>query len=328
MKLVFKTAPELSFFQAMRVVATQTRVVDPKLEATLREAAQVINERLELAEVEVSPFWETLLGCPSQSDGDRVEQSLLAAGCPELGIDSLAPGILGRLADARLAMRETFPKLADQLPLRARPLRELWEAGGPGILREMGRLTTAKLVPTRATLQLVQPARGGDGGLLADGDAVWMEAVLTNPDPAIPETLRLAWLIARLGWRKMQQAARGQQVAEGERGQIDRGQIDRGQMERGQAGGEAVGTGGAVRSAGEPELAAAMALIPYAIKAGGELGLVAAGDAQAEARTIELAAGLWVPSGDADAVLKWWEQMQQQSLPLPVAIRALDKMLH
>lgn len=313
MKLAFKTAPELSFFQAMRVVATQTRVVDPKLEAALREAVQVINERLELAEVEVSPFWETLLSCQSQADADRVEQALLAAGCPELGIDSLAPGILGRLADARLAMRETFPKLADQLPLRARPLRELWEAGGPGILREMGRLTTAKLVPARATLQLVQPARGGDGGVLADGDAVWMEAVLTNPDPAIPETLRLAWLIARLGWRKMQQAARGQQASD---------------SERGQAGRDAVVTDVGVKSTGEPELAAAMALIPFTIRAGAELGLVAAADPNAEACTIESAVGLWVPTGDADVVLKWWEQMQQQSLPLPVAIRALDKMLH
>ena len=284
MKLQFKTDPDLSFLRACAVVATSGRAVDPKIEQATREAALVINERLDLAELNLQAFWQAMVGLGTIAEEVRVERSLLAAGCAELGVDSLAPAVRGRLADARLAFREQFPKLADQLPLRARPLKELWEASGPGTLKEIGRRTVAKLIPPRVTVHLIQPVRGGDGGLLMDIDAVWMEAVLSNPHPAIPETLRVAWLVARKG-------------------------LDRGEPSQ-------------LLTPVRWSRAAALALVPIVLSAAEELGTCEASEAN-----IAIASQLWIGEGDVTQLLNWWKQMRERELPLPVAIKALDKMM-
>lgn len=284
MKIVFKTDPELSFFHAAAVIALVGESIDPKTAKSLSAACSVINERLELAEVDIVGFWRGLVSQLTTDDAQRVETALLAADCPELGTDSLAPVILGRLADARLSYREAFPKLADQLPLRARPLKELWEAVGPGLLRLIGKKTVEAMIPARTTLHWVQPVRGGDGGLIDKTDAIWIEAMLTHPDSTIPETLRIAWLVARKGLDRMQ----GARDVEAER------------LPR----------------------AAALALLPTVLAAGEELDLC-----RLTATTIERAAALWHVDRDCDTLLRWWGQMEHTPLPLPVAIKALDKML-
>lgn len=291
MKVLWKTDPELSALHAAAVVAAGGAVVDAKFEAALGGPVAAINERLEMSETQVAEFWRHLLTSSGAEDAARVETALLAAGCPELVMDSVATAVVGRLADARLALGEQFPKLRDQLPLRARPLRELWEAHGPGLLRELGRRTSEKIIPPRTMIHLVQPVRGGDGGLLngsgqASGAAVWIEAMLTHPDPAIPETLRLAWLIARSGM-----------------------------------------TRGAANRWVEPHRlprAAALALLPITLAGGESLGICDSSDTR-----IAAAAELWHVGREheAESLIRWWDQMRQGELPLPVAIKALDKML-
>lgn len=284
MKVQFKTDPEQSFFHAMCVVALDQRAVDMRLETVLQPIARVLNERLELAEISVPKFWESLECVAAESEGARVEQALIHAGCAELGVDMIAPAILGRLADARLGFREAFPKLAEQLPLRARPLRDLWDTVGPGLLREIGRRTVEKIIPQKSLVHLVQPARGGDGGVFGLGDGVWIEAMLTHPDPRIPETLRMAWLIARMGVQRLPSIRF-----------VDADRLPR---------------------------LASLALLPIVIGAGSELELCPSGDA-----TIRSAAELWHVDWDVDVLSRWWEEMEQNQLPLPVALKALDKML-
>jgi hypothetical protein len=284
MKVVFKSDAELSVLHALAVVALSQPCIDGKLETLLSPAAAVVNDRLELAELDVSVFWQSLVRGAGSSDTARVEVALLQAGCSELGVESLMPAILGRLGDARMAMRERFPKLKEQLPLRSGPLRDLWDATGPGLLREIGRRTIEKLVPARTHVLLVQPVRGGDGDLLDGKDSVWMEAMLTHPEPAIPETLRVAWLVARKGFDH-----------ESANRWVESDRLPR---------------------------AAAMALLPIVLAAGEELGLCRESD-----ESIRLTAKIWHVGRDVEALLRWWSQMRQGELPLPVAIRALDKML-
>ncbi len=284
MKVVFKTDAELSALHALAVVARSQSCIDAKLESLLTPAASVVNERLELAELDVSVFWQSLLRVVGNNDAAKVEAALLRAGCSELGLESLMPAILGRLGDARMAVRERFPKLKEQLPLRSGPLRDLWDATGPGLLREIGRRTIEKLVPAKTNLLLVQPVRGGDGDLQDGKDCVWMEAMLTHPEPSIPETLRVAWLVARKG---MDHESANRWV-----------EADR--LPR----------------------AAALALLPIVLSAGEELGICRESD-----EAIRLTARIWHVGHDVDALLRWWSQMRQGELPLPVAIRALDKML-
>jgi hypothetical protein len=263
--------------------------IDEKLTAAIQTPVQQINDRLDISELDSWRFWHALVASPTSDDPARVEHALLRAGCSELAIDSISPAILGRLTDARLAFRGRFPKLAEQLPLRAGPLRDLWDSSGPGLLREIGRRTIATLIPPKTTLLLVQPIRGGDGGLLDRSDTVWVEAVLAHPETTIPETLRIAWLVARKG--------------------IDRIESNRW-----------------VASDRLPHVAA-MALVPIVLAAGEELGLTTSTDSQI-GRTLDL----WhLDSAHAklpvEPLLRWWSQMRDDQLPLPVALKALDKML-
>lgn len=290
MRLTFKTEPDLSVLHAAAVVGLGIPAIDEKLTSAMQGPVGRINDRIELSELDSTSFWLSLVKCSLADDAKRVEHSLLRAGCSELTVDSIAPAVIGQLTDARLAFRNRYPKLAEQLPLRSGPLRELWDAAGPGLLREVGRRTISSIIPTKATLLLLQPVRGGDGGLVDRNDMVWIEAVLTHPEPSIPETLRLVWLLARKG--------------------VDRIESNRWvQPER------------------LPQVVA-LALIPFVLGAGEELGLCRADESEIR-RAVELwhAADICQSENSTESLVRWWAQMREGELPLPVALKALDKML-
>lgn len=290
MRLTFKTEPDLSVLHAAAVIGLGLATNDEKLTAALKGPIGRVNERLELSELDSTRFWLTLVKCSLADDAKRVEHSLLRAGCSELAIDSTAPAIVGQLTDVRLAFRNRYPKIAEQLPLRSGPLRELWDAAGPGLMREVGRRTINTIIPSKATALLVQPVRGGDGGLIDRNDTIWIEAVLTHPDPSIPETLRLVWLLARKG--------------------VDRIESNRW-----------------VQAERLPQVVA-LALIPFVLSAGEELGLCRTGDAEIR-RAVDLwhAAEIQQRESSTESLVRWWSQMREGELPLPVALKALDKML-
>lgn len=104
--------------------------------------------------------------------------------------------IAGAIADVEAALRRHQPEIVDELELRSGPLRENWR--GPGLLVEAARLTDAATVPEAAEAVLVSPYAGGHGTAHAGQNRVLFEAVLVNPLPAIPETVRLAWLVGQL----------------------------------------------------------------------------------------------------------------------------------
>ena len=90
----------------------------------------------------------------------------------------------------------TQEQLARELQLRCRPLREQWEARGPGLLAHLAKKMPWSEFPETVSVALVQPVHGG-GGAIVD-KMICFEAVLANPLPQLPEVLRLGWFIARL----------------------------------------------------------------------------------------------------------------------------------
>lgn len=85
--------------------------------------------------------------------------------------------------------------LEQELLLRSGPLRQQWEARGPGMLRQLNDPFSIPS-PDEVDVHVVFPVRGG-GGLVHEGE-VYMEGVLANPIPSLPEVVRLAWLISQL----------------------------------------------------------------------------------------------------------------------------------
>ncbi len=62
----------------------------------------------------------------------------------------------------------------------------------------MVRKTDERLIVEQANVVLVYPALGGGGVAHLLYNSVRLEAVLTDPHPSLPETVRLAWLLAQL----------------------------------------------------------------------------------------------------------------------------------
>jgi hypothetical protein len=100
--------------------------------------------------------------------------------------------------EAKSAYAAAFPDLLDELELRGRPLRELWEARGPGMLAGVARQLEPGVLVSSADVLLVQPVLGGGGTSHLAYNSARIEAVLANPHADLPEVVRLAWLLAPL----------------------------------------------------------------------------------------------------------------------------------
>ena len=193
---------ELSFAQALYVVALGEQAVDPTVKTVLAQSVQTINDRLLTQSLDLASFWETLRS--SAQCGSTVlasiPDSLDSAGCSELMIENAQRQVATLLADSRQDLEEALPQLAAQIELRYRPLRDRWETCGFGLLRTLakgfwgGNYAAEPDATDPIPLVMIQPIRGGDGGVDAGAGRVWMEAMLTDVDPEVPEVLRLAFL--------------------------------------------------------------------------------------------------------------------------------------
>jgi hypothetical protein len=106
--------------------------------------------------------------------------------------------IARRLTTLSAAFCDALPGAADELELRSGPLREQWEARGPGLLAMLRRLTEPELIADSADVLLVQPLLGGSGAAYPPYNTLALEAVLANPVASLPEIVRLGWLWAQL----------------------------------------------------------------------------------------------------------------------------------
>lgn len=205
LKLHWKPDPELSVVHATRLVATGGTCTDNQTEALLIAPTSEINQRLVMASIDVGRFWDGFAERSIGGDppGSAVSIALIEAGCSELQLEQTAKAVRSQLAEARLAFQRRYPKLDQQLPLRIGPLRERWETCGPGLLGEVERQVWQNSPPgdwwpPEVDVLAVQPLSGGAGGFSSDADAIWIEALLADSDPMVPELLRLVWLLTSL----------------------------------------------------------------------------------------------------------------------------------
>lgn len=288
-RITWKTIADFSPLHAAAMVCNGVPIADSKLTEVIGSAAGRISDRLAVADVETDRFWQHLIATCTKGKDDpaRVEASLTTAGCGALAANSIAPTIAGPLADLKIAFGEAYPSLQEQLPLRGRPLTEQWEAVGPGLLAAVGRLTHKDLLVKRCTVALVGPACGGAGDANPAEGVAWIEAVLSNPHVDIPEVLRLAWLIARLGLGRPEACK-------------------------------------LVDSELLPKLAA-MALLPIIAEAGRELGVT--GDLSLQRLAAAWHLRRLAASGLIEPLEDWWQQLRDGETPFPVGMKALEKIV-
>lgn len=292
MKLHWRSDPELSAARAAFVVATGMPCIDHKTEQSLVATVNEINHRLLSASIENGRFWTSYLDRCVAGDvpGIAVAVSLVRSGCNEMQVDQIAKAIISRLNDARQLFFERFPKLDEQLPLRIQPLRQRWDAIGPGLIREIERQVWQNSPPSdwwppAVTVSAVQPLTGGGGGFDPDADSIWIEAMLTDSDPAIPEVLRVVWLVTSLAIETHIRSRTGQRMI---------------------------------------STAWSLVSVPLVLSAASHLEMFPPGNLP-----IGRAADLWhgVSPKTIRILEQWWQQFAGSSIPLPIALKQLEDSL-
>jgi hypothetical protein len=174
-------------------------IVDPQLAAAVREPAAALSQQITSHFLPELRMWRNLAAFVPTFDTRR--QAVKIAGLRSLGSplsDIAVAAIAGAVTDLERAVSNAFPDLAEELELRGRVLREQWEARGPGMMKRMQEQLPPDVILAASDVLLVQPALGGDGKPHLVNNTVRMEAVLANPHPKLPESVRLAWLLSQL----------------------------------------------------------------------------------------------------------------------------------
>jgi hypothetical protein len=171
---------------------------NPALAAARDSAAEALVAAIVGAGWPVDAVVKLLAGLASDVDNNQQLVTRAATRLNLVAAGAVVSRIAGAIADLEAVERRMQPELEAELAARGRPLREQWEARGPGLLAEIARLTEPNVVPEAAEIVLLAPYVGGHGAAYPALNRVVLEAVLVNPWPELPETVRLAWLLCQL----------------------------------------------------------------------------------------------------------------------------------
>ena len=199
-QLTWQAGVSPSAHHAAHWVVQGKKLVDPALQRALAEPAAILQDEVVHAGLEASSFWRHLIPLAAQHENNR-ELALatlvrLRGRSPQT--EGLAERFAGLISDVERAFHQILPKLREELPLRMGPLREQCESRGPGMLRTIGWLTDEALIPEGATVVVLHPAAGGAGEAYLPNNQVRIEGMLANPQPELPEIVRLAWLLSQV----------------------------------------------------------------------------------------------------------------------------------
>ncbi len=183
---------------AAEAIAHGRLIADTQMAETIAEPAQILRQTIVSAGLPRDLFWRNLIGLSVMADGSLNLAQRAVAKTLGSGQEHIVGEIAGAIAGVEAAVRRGFPNLMEDLSLRLRPMREQWEARGPGILRSIARWTDPRVLTDEAHVVLVHPSLGGGGSAHLPYNNVLIEAVLVNPIDQLPEFLRLGWLLSQL----------------------------------------------------------------------------------------------------------------------------------
>lgn len=200
MQLRWKASFSASCLHAAACMHEGLPIADSTIAATLQPAVEALVGELTACGFAVDRALPLLTGLAAEYENNR--QLIETASKRSQGTEGLGEAAVSRLAgsvaDLEAAWLREQPNLVEELAVRGGPLREQWEARGPGLLREVERLTAEDLIVPSAEVILVSPIVGGHGRAHLRTNRVSFEAVLANPHTDLPEPLRLGWLLAQL----------------------------------------------------------------------------------------------------------------------------------
>jgi hypothetical protein len=188
-----------SCFYALDCVRQMLPVVDRRLTNACKTSIQRLERACADVRLAASVLWQHLP--PLSCDARDVDE--LAVALNEVLRESRLPQFvecdLIEILDVCAApLPSLYPRLGTELGCRQRPIREQWDARGPGLLLQAHRASHGAVLPDHVAVHLVHPALGGGGFAHPIYGSIRFESVLANRLEQLSEVVRLAWLIAQL----------------------------------------------------------------------------------------------------------------------------------
>jgi len=200
MEVVWQANGSTSAFHAAEALLDGRPVLDAKLAAALEEPSRLLAADIDEAGLPRRQVLAQLTALSTDVENNRELADLALV--KTIGRNRTSPEtvdrLTGRITDLENAFRRAVPDAIDLLTTRGEPLRQQWEARGPGLFTALGRLTEENVIAPRGRVVLVMPVLGGAGVAHLRNNSVRFEAVLTNPHAELPEALRLGWLLAQV----------------------------------------------------------------------------------------------------------------------------------
>ncbi|MEY4568452.1 MAG: hypothetical protein RLY14_3422, partial [Planctomycetota bacterium] len=200
MQLTWKPSVSSSALHAAEIVASGRSLLNKQLHSALENIAPAVQEIASSSLIGSDRFWDWLIGlsCEHENNIQLAERVIAKAYSGNSRTGDAVSRLAKQIAAAEEALLDSIPRVKEEIPLRIRPLQELWDSYGAGLLIEIGRLADPSFLVKEALIIPVLPVVGGHGGVLLQSNRIWIEAVLTNPNPTLPEVVRLAWLLSQL----------------------------------------------------------------------------------------------------------------------------------
>jgi hypothetical protein len=289
-----------SAMHAAQAILNQQGLTDANLAAVL--AAPTRRLETEIAEFPLRPdqvLPQLIALAAGISQPQELAEVTLAKLLPRKQFQNRESRLVEAIRETIAVFNKAVPDVLEELTVRSGPIRNQWDARGPGLLAAMRRLTSPDFIVDRADVVLLYPVLGGDGCAFAQYNTVAMEAVLADPVPGLPEMVRLAWLLAQLN-----------SDLPGVQGQINALNAVRGPRTRDRL-----------------EELVAFATLPLVLAAAEEVELASCGSKQ-----IELALQSWYQRRTdcieipADLLFNWWTTYQRSGSNWHIAIAALIQM--
>lgn len=190
----------LSCLHAASALAAGQSLVNADLSAKLANSTQSLKQKLAACGVPADVFWSHVAPLSASLEANRELAKVALTKTIGAGrvSDPLVAAVGLLLTEIKRIYADALPDVLDELALRSGPLREQWEARGPGLLAGVGRRTEGELIVERADVFPAYPVLGGSGTAHLAYNSVRIEAVLANTVAELPEVVRLGWLLAQL----------------------------------------------------------------------------------------------------------------------------------
>jgi len=198
-ELNWRTHPRTTALCAAYVQELRLPVADTAVMEALEPASARLRDTCQQAGAEPAALLAHLI--PLSADPVAPRELAATALTKAMGrqrTEQHVPPLAEALRQLDAALAAARPKLAEELTLRLCVIQEQWHARGPGLLVNIARLTDPAVVPLKADVLLVHPLQGGGGDAWILYNRVTLEAVLANPESALPEVVRLGWLLSQL----------------------------------------------------------------------------------------------------------------------------------